>query len=188
MRAARSRRTFTTKIAGVLAISVSVLIACGGKGAEPSSVADAGATSPSATPGTDAGRPPFFVEPCSDGPRWPNGSPFEYEHDGPVTAPACTPHCGPNASASSLWGPPDLMKLTTAALPSGGCEHDGNTCTMGAEWLGVCPPGGRAVGPLDLFICRCTTGRWGCTVDDSSPSDTAQTCDLPEDAGADGEP
>ena len=122
-------------------------------------------------------------EACSDGPRWPNGTKFSYETNGPVDAPPCIPHCGPNASASALWGPPALGKLTSAALPSGSCADEGNVCTMGAEWLGPCPPGGTAAGPFDLFICRCTSSKWECTVDATSPSSTEQTCSLPDDAG-----
>ena len=132
-----------------------------------------------------ASPPPYFVEPCSDAPRWPNGTNFSYEHGGPSDAGPCTPHCGPNANASALWGSSMLGKLTSAALPSGPCAHEGNTCTIGAEWLGRCPEGGSAVGPFDRFICHCTSGNWGCTIDDESPSATEQTCTLPDDAGTD---
>jgi hypothetical protein len=174
---------------GSVAFFSATLIACGNNAStEPGDASIAAGDASTGTPATDAGRPPFFVEPCTDGPRWPNGSQFQYEVKGPTDAPACTPHCGPNASASSLWGSPDLMKLTSAALPSGACQHEGNTCTMAAEWLGPCPPSGRAVGPFDLFICRCTSGRWGCTVDGESPSATSQTCELPDGAGADAGP
>ena len=134
---------------------------------------------------SEAGPPPYFVEPCSDGPRWPNGTQFAYERGAPSDAGPCTPHCGPNAKASALWGSM-TMNLTSAALPSGACAHEGNTCTMGAEWLGPCPAGGLAEGPLDVFICRCTSGRWGCTIDATAPSATDWTCTPPADAGTDG--
>ena len=148
--------------------------------------ADGGLEAPTEAAAPSAAMPlPYFVEPCSNAPRWPNGTDFSYEHGGPSDAGPCTPHCGPNASASALWGPPMLGKLTSAALPSGPCAHDGNTCTMAAEWLGPCPDGGSAVGPFDLFICRCTSGAWTCTIDDRSPSVTEQTCTLPDDAGTD---
>jgi len=174
---------------GIVAFFSASMIACGHIASTDNADASTdNADASTSQPATDAGRPPFFVEPCTDGPRWPNGTDFQYELHGPTDAPACTPHCGPNASASSLWGPPELGKLTIAALPSGGCQHDGNTCTMGAEWLGPCPAGGKAVGPLDLFICRCASGHWACTVDGTEPSATSWSCDLPADGGADGGP
>jgi hypothetical protein len=178
------------KAACALMIPLCLASACGATSATSTATsgADGGAVSLPSPRDTDAGRPPFFAEPCTDGPRWPNGSAFEYERHGPTDAPACTPHCGPNANASSLWGGPELMKLTSAALPSGTCAHEGNTCTMAAEWLGTCPPEGRAEGPFDLFICRCAAGRWACTIDGTEPSATSQSCALPENAGADGAP
>jgi len=161
--------------------------ACANRSTGDAAVVDGGAAIFDAGPDApiNTASPPYFVEPCSDGPRWPNGTDFSYEHGGPSHAGPCTPHCGPNANASALWGSPMLGKLTSAALPSGSCAHEGNTCTMAAEWLGPCPEGGAAVGPFDLFICRCTSGRWGCTIDDESPSATEQTCTLPDDAGTD---
>lgn len=122
----------------------------------------------------------FVEEPCSDGTRWVGGTPFQYESGGPTDAPACTPHCGPNAPASGMWsGVGNGNNLTSAALPSGPCLHPGNTCTMAAEWLGPCAPGNVASGPLDLFICRCTDGQWACTVDATAPSATAWSCVPP---------
>lgn len=118
---------------------------------------------------------------CSDAPRWPRGTRFEYERGGPSDAPACTPHCGPNAHASPMWGGAGgLNALTSDALPSGACDENGVACTMKAEWLGPCPPDGQPVGPLDLFICRCSGGRWSCTVDATSPSATSWSCMMPD--------
>jgi len=170
---------------GVLVSALLVAAAaCSTQSANDAAIADGGVAAPTeaASPPVVV-PPPYFVEPCSDAPRWPNGTDFSYEDDGPSDAGPCTPHCGPNASASAMWGPPMLGKLTSAALPSGPCVHEGNTCTMAAEWLGPCPEGGSAVGPFDLFICRCTSGEWACTIDGESPSGTAQTCTLPDDAG-----
>jgi hypothetical protein len=118
---------------------------------------------------------------CSDGPRWPPGSQFEFERNGPTDAPRCTPHCGPNQPPSATWngaGPRDA--LTSEALPSGSCSEDGVVCTMAAELLPACPAGTRAVGPLDLFICRCTSGAWGCTIDATGPSATSWSCVMPD--------
>ncbi|MBX3187318.1 MAG: hypothetical protein KF819_09900 [Labilithrix sp.] len=123
---------------------------------------------------------------CSDAPRWPRGTSFEYEHDGPTGVPACTPHCGPNRSASGKWnavGAPGVTKLTSDALPSGACSEDGVVCGMTAEWLGPCPDEGLASGPLNDFYCRCISGRWSCTVDARAPSATAWECHV-ADAGA----
>lgn len=114
---------------------------------------------------------------CSDGPRWPRGTNFDYERGGPTDAPACTPHCGPNQPASALWGG---RALTSDALPSGTCAESSVVCTMSAEWLGPCPPEGSPIGPLDLFICRCTSGIWACTVDATAPAATAWSCRLPD--------
>jgi hypothetical protein len=118
---------------------------------------------------------------CSDAPRWPRGNNFAFEQGGPTNAPLCTPHCGPNKSASSMWtGVGPANKLTSDALPSGPCTEPGVVCTMTAEWLGPCPPEGSPVGPLDLFICRCTSGNWTCTIDASSPSATMWSCRMPD--------
>jgi hypothetical protein len=119
----------------------------------------------------------FVEEPCSNGVRWPGGTNFPYEADGPTNAPACTPHCGPNAPSAT-------HALTSAALPAGPCANAGNTCTMMAEWLGPCAPGNVASGPLDLFICRCTDATWVCTVDSTAPSATAWSCQAPVEGGA----
>ena len=152
----------------------------------------AGETDPTATrvSGTKTGMPgdappansppeaaPFYVEPCSDGPRWEGGTRFQLELHGPTTAPACTPHCGPNVEASPRVRVPGMQRLTAAALPSGACVHAGNTCTMGAQSLGPCPPGSDADGPFDLFICRCVSGEWSCTIDGTSPGATAWSCE-----------
>ena len=118
---------------------------------------------------------------CSDGPRWPRGTNFEYERNGPTDAPACTPHCGPNEAASGMWsGAGRGRALTSDALPSGACAEDGVVCTMEAEWLGPCPESAQASGPLNLFICRCASGAWACTVDATAPSATAWTCHNPD--------
>lgn len=115
---------------------------------------------------------------CSNGPRWPRGTHFEYERDGPTDAPKCTPHCGGTGRTSD-------------GLPSGACNEDGVVCTMTAEWLGPCPEGETASGPIDIFICRCTNGAWACTIDATAPSATMQSCSgdgarrLAQDAGAD---
>lgn len=114
---------------------------------------------------------------CSDGPRWPRGTDFEFERNGPTDAPACTPHCGPNEPASDMWsGTVRGGALTSDALPAGPCSEDGVVCTMQAEWLGPCPPTAVAIGPLDVFICRCASGAWACTVDATAPSGTLTTC------------
>jgi hypothetical protein len=47
---------------------------------------------------------------------------------------------------------------------------------MHAESLGPCPETAEAIGPLNLFICRCASGAWACTVDATAPSATAWTC------------
>jgi hypothetical protein len=168
-----------------LAVVLATLASCGGSPLSPSQGDDAGVHAASEAGADEAGPPPtYFVEACTDGPRWPNGSQFSYERDGPTDAGPCTPHCGPNPKASALWGSM-TMGLTTAALPSGACSHEGNTCTMAAEWLGPCPLGDSAEGPLDLFICRCTSGQWGCTIDATAPSATSQSCTPPADAGMD---
>src|SRR5688572_27292745 len=114
---------------------------------------------------------------CADGPRWPRGTNFEYERDGPTDAPACTPHCGPNQAASSNW---PRGFLTSDALPSGFCDEDGVVCTMAAEWIGPCPPEGKTFGPLNKFICRCRSENWTCTIDATSPSASVQSCTLPD--------
>jgi hypothetical protein len=126
---------------------------------------------------------------CSDGPRWPRGTDFEYERGGPTDAPPCTPHCGQVPSPSGMWSGIGGPGATTSdALPSGACNEEGVVCTMTAEWLGPCPDGATPVGPLNLFICRCMSGAWSCTIDASSPSATNQSCFDPniQDAGADG--
>jgi hypothetical protein len=114
---------------------------------------------------------------CSDGARWERGTNFEYEKSAPTDAPACTPHCGPNRPASPAWGG---AALTTDALPAGQCTEEGVVCTMQAEWLPPCPAEGSPGGPLDLFICRCSSGKWGCTIDATSPSATAWSCRMPD--------
>jgi hypothetical protein len=70
--------------------------------------------------------------------------------------------------------------LTSDALPSGACAEDGVVCTMQAEVLGPCPDGAEAIGPLDLFICRCRSGAWACTIDATAPSGTAWSCRAPD--------
>lgn len=129
---------------------------------------------------------------CSNGPRWPRGTNFEYERGGPTDAPNCTPHCGEISAPSGMWSGAGGRGATTSdSLPSGSCNEDGVVCTMSAEWLGPCPAGETAVGPLDLFICRCANDAWVCTVDATSPSATGFSCSgdaarrVAEDAGAD---
>ena len=121
---------------------------------------------------------------CTDGPRWPRGTNFAYEEKGPIDAPSCTPHCGPNDHASPMWdavGTVDGREaLTSDALPFGACAEDGVVCVMSAEWLGGCPPEGKASGPLNTFICRCRAGAWACTIDATAPSATGYRCELPD--------
>src|SRR5512139_1335090 len=76
---------------------------------------------------------------CSDGGRWTDATKFELEPSAPNGARECTPHCGPNKSASGMW---PVGTLTSEALPFGACSPLGDTCTMRAEWLGPpCPSG-----------------------------------------------
>lgn len=162
-----------TIVALIFALIFAGATACEGSfGPADNSVADR-----SAADGDDRYTTPSMT--CSDGPRWPRGTQFEYERGGPIDAPACTPHCGPNKSPSSMWSGA-RGALTSDALPSGACAENGVVCTMSAEWLGPCPEGAEAIGPLDLFICRCASGAWACTIDATSPSATSNSCRLPD--------
>ena len=168
--------------ARIAAIVVSASLSCGGEttaandASGPDSLAPTTDTGAVDTSGLDSNTDHSDLDgSCSDA-RWPLDTVFAYEHGGPTHAHPCTPHCGANRPASSMW-PGD--HLTSQALPFGACSAEGDVCTLDVEWVGPCPDEGTARGPLDLFLCRCRGGSWACTVDDASPSATAQSCDAP---------
>lgn len=113
-------------------------------------------------------------EPCSNAERYPVGTQFPFDSGDTRDLPNCTPHCGANSSASPMWGG---AYLTSEALPSGACVHDGNACALRAEWVGkACAEGQTPVGPLVTFVCRCAQGSWACAVSPSNMSATMFEC------------
>ena len=93
--------------------------------------------------------------PCSTGPLYTYETQFPY-HDGkPFTAPSCIVHCGQEADGPST---------TTAALPSGSCNYDGELCQMVAYRERVCPSGQRSRCNHTRYMCRCESAEWRCYI------------------------
>jgi hypothetical protein len=61
-----------------------------------------------------------------------------------------------------LPGATGEARYPIAALPSGTCPNEGETCEMAAGNVTTCPEVGSKICDLTQFQCRCANGTWEC--------------------------
>lgn len=109
------------------------------------------------TPSKNAGYSPLDAGKCVARPeRYNAGTKFAFAAgQDNTTLPSCIPTCGDSPNVDGF--------LSVVSLPAGNCESSSGatSCDMGAHSICPCP---GDPGNVDVYRCRCVSGRWSCVV------------------------